>query len=282
MNLGIDVGGTAIKYGLVDENYNITSLDKVSTPKTKDEFITQLIKIINKFPNAEGIGISMPGIINSNTGSLITVGAIKGLEGINLIEIIKSHGELRQIHIENDAKCVAISEMVCGNAVGVSNFACITIGTGIGGGIVVDGKLLKGNNFIAGEIGEMRQELDTNQKISDTSAILPIRRLYAEKYNIDVANVDGKLALADEQIKEYFLKNIQRLIHNIVYILNPEKILIGGAISSDDEFIKALQTNVEKNNIDQFIDYTIDKCKNTNNAGIIGAVHELLQSQMNK
>lgn len=280
MNLGIDVGGTAIKYGLVDENYNITSLDKVSTPKTKEEFITQLVKIINKFPNAKGIGISMPGIINSSTGNLITVGAIKGLDGINLIETIKSYGELRPVHIENDAKCVAISEMVCGNAVGISNFACITIGTGIGGGIVVDGKLVKGNNFIAGEIGEMRQELYSDQKLSDTSAILPIRRLYAEKHNLDVANVDGKLALTDPEIKEYFLKNIQRLIHNIVYILNPEKILIGGAISNDDQFIKKLQTNVEKNNIDQFIDYTIDKCKNTNNAGIIGAVHELLQSKI--
>lgn len=273
--LGIDVGGTGIKYATVDEQNQIIESGSVDTPHQKQNFVTTLKTIIEQYDDVAGIGISMPGFIDSATGYMETAGALIELYQENLIELLKAEGITKPIHVENDAKCAAISEMVCGNATDVKTFACITIGTGVGGGIVVDGNVLKGNNFVAGELGIMRNDINSNKTISEVGAIKPCRIAYAQKYNLDVNQVDGRLALTDEQIKNEFYANITRLIYNLTFVLNPEKILMGGAISSDDAFIERLRTDVANTGMYESIEVNIDRCKNTNNAGLIGAVYEL-------
>lgn len=273
--LGIDIGGTSVKYAIVDENYNISDCDKIKTSYNKEVFVKDIVRIINKFADIVGVGISMPGLINSQTGELITAGALKALDGYNLISLLKKEGITKPIHIENDAKCATISEMVCGSAVGTKDFVCITVGTGIGGGVVVDGKLVKGHNFAAGELGILRQELGSRNTLSDVSGIHSARKQYATKNGLELDEVDGKMALRDEQIADTFYSNLHRLIHNLVYVLNPQKILIGGEISNDHKFISRLQDNLETSSIEHLVSYCIVPCKNKNNAGLIGAVHEL-------
>lgn len=273
--LGIDVGGTEIKYALLDENNVLSNEGSIKTPYPKDEFIEALVTIINLFPQISGIGISMPGFIDSNTGFMKTAGALPELYEQNLIELLQAKGVKLPIHVENDAKCAAISEMACGNAIGVSNFVCITIGTGVGGGVVIGGELVKGNSFAAGEFGIMRQDIGSTRSVSEVGAIMPSRIKYAEKNNIDIEKVDGKLALTDPDIANDFYANIARMIYNLIYILNPEKILIGGAISQDEKFLKRVRDEVEASEINEHVKYQIDRCKNTNSAGLIGAVYEL-------
>ncbi len=275
--LGIDVGGTAIKYAILDDNDNILDSKSVNTPHDRNEFIDTLSKIINEFKDIKGVGISMPGFIDSDTGYMKTAGALANLYEYNLIELLNNKGISIPIHVENDAKCAAISEMANGNAKGVDNFVCITIGTGIGGGIVVNGNLVKGNNLVAGELGIMRNDINTNVTGSEVGAIMPSRIKYAKKYNLDIEDVDGKLALSDNEISSDFYKEITRIIFNLTFVLNPEKFLIGGAISQDDKFISKLREICykEAKEINESIEYTIDRCKNTNNAGVIGAVFEL-------
>ncbi len=273
--LGIDVGGTGIKYATIDDNSNIIESGTVDTPHQKEQFVSQLVQIINEHKDVLGVGISMPGFIDSETGYMKTAGALANLYEQNLIELLRNEGITLPIHVENDAKCAAISEMACGNATDIKNFVCITIGTGVGGGIVVDGNVLKGNNFVAGELGIMRNDITSDRTISEVGAIMPCRLAYAQKHNIDVREVDGRLALTDEQIKTEFYANITRLIYNITFVLNPERILMGGAISNDDNFINKLREDISKTGMHESIEVNIDRCKNTNNAGLIGAVYEL-------
>lgn len=273
--LGIDVGGTGIKYAILDEENKILESDSVDTPHEKEQFVDALYQIISNYTEIVGVGISMPGFIDSDTGYMKTAGALMNLYEENLIELLQSKGIKIPIHVENDAKCAAISEMANGNAIDIKNFVCITIGTGVGGGIVVDGKVLKGNNFVAGELGIMRNDINSNITISEVGAIMPRRIAYAQKHGLDVKNVDGKLALSDQEIADKFYGNIVRLIYNITFVLNPERILMGGAISNDDNFINRLRTDINKTGMHESIQVEIDRCKNTNNAGLIGAVYEL-------
>lgn len=273
--LGIDVGGTSIKYGLLDEENNLQQEASIKTPHEKMLFISALVEVINKFDDLAGVGISMPGFIDSDTGFMKTAGALINLYEENLITLLNEAGLNLPIHVENDAKCAAISEMACGNAVGIKNFICITVGTGVGGGIVINGELVKGHSFVAGEFGIMCQEIETNRSISEIAAIMPARIAYAKKYNLDVDNVDGKQALSDIEIANQFYAHLTRMIYNLIHVLNPEKILMGGAISQDDKFLERLRTEVAACNINKHVKYEIDRCKNTNNAGLIGAVYEI-------
>lgn len=273
--LGIDVGGTGIKYAILDDENKILESNSIDTPHEKEQFIDAIYQIIRNYSELVGAGISMPGFIDSDTGYMKTAGALMNLYEENLIELLQSRGITIPLHVENDAKCAAISEMANGNATDIKNFVCITIGTGVGGGIVVDGKVLKGNNFVAGELGIMRNDINSDITISEVGAIKPCRFAYAQKHNLDVQNVDGKLALSDPEIADRFYSNIVRLIYNITFVLNPERILMGGAISNDDNFINRLRTDIKKTGMHESIEVEIDRCKNTNNAGLIGAVYEL-------
>lgn len=273
--LGIDVGGTGIKYAVLNEQNDILFEDSIVTPEDKDEFTKALVTIINSQPDVIGVGISMPGFIDAKTGYMKTAGALINLYEENLVELLKNAGITLPIHVENDAKCAAISEMACGNATDVEDFICITIGTGVGGGVVVGGELVKGQSFIAGEFGIMRQDIGSNRTVSEVGAIKPARIKYAQKHNVELEAVDGRLALSDVEIADEFYANISRMIYNLIFILNPQKILLGGAISQDDKFIQRVKAEVDAAGIDKNIEYHIDRCKNTNSAGLIGAVYEL-------
>lgn len=273
--LGIDVGGTDIKYAVLDINNQIFCENSIPTPHEKEKFVDALVNIINEYEEIDGVGISMPGFIDASTGYMKTAGALTNLYEQNLVELLQEEGIRVPIHVENDAKCAAISELANGNAKNVSDFVCITIGTGVGGAVVVGGELVKGKSFAAGEFGIMRQDINSNKSVSEVGAIMPSRIAYSEKYKINLSEVDGRMALSDKTISDEFYKNISRLIYNLIFVLNPEKILLGGAISKDDKFINRVRQELENSGIDKNIHYKIEQCKNGNNAGLIGAVHEL-------
>ena len=104
--------------------------------------------------DVRGVAISLPGFINPNTGYSVHGGAITALINQNLKSLLEARVSL-QVEVENDGNCVALAEKTSGNAQNCSDFICITIGTGIGGGIFVNGKLLHGHSFKGGEFGYM-------------------------------------------------------------------------------------------------------------------------------
>ena len=151
--LTIDVGGTHIKYALMQENGGLTQAGHVPTPpKSLDQFFESIFSIIDQYQEKiEGVAFSVPGKVDSQTGTIYFGGALTYLDQVCLKEVIKERYGLRA-SVQNDAKAAALAELWLGSLQGVQDAAVIVLGTGVGGGIILDGKLRLGPHFQAGEL----------------------------------------------------------------------------------------------------------------------------------
>ena len=156
---GVDIGGTNTVFGLVDRGGNILSQGKISTPdypKAKDfveALSTEISRLVNSTPevNLTGIGIGAPNA-NYYTGKVELAPNLPWKGTTPLAEMMKTRNKIPVI-ITNDANAAAMGEMIFGSAVGMKDFIVLTLGTGVGSGIVVNGKLLYGHTGFAGELG---------------------------------------------------------------------------------------------------------------------------------
>ncbi|MBR5620487.1 MAG: ROK family protein, partial [Clostridia bacterium] len=160
--IGVDLGGTNIAVGVVDENLKMVGRSKVKTnaPRPAEEIFADMAKACLAAVEDAGItmqdvasvGIGSPGTINKDTGM---IEFSNNLEFFNVSarELLQAKLGNLPIYIDNDANCAALGEAYAGAGHGVSSFIAITLGTGVGSGIVIDGKLVTGVNFAAGEMG---------------------------------------------------------------------------------------------------------------------------------
>ena len=154
--LGLDVGGTTIKAGLIDENNRV--LDSRTTPTIVDDLkgfiskLTDLIRYFQKSAAIDAIGIGVPGLRSSKTAAIRTSPNIPCLNNVNLEDLVAD-----QVHIpvvsENDANAGAYAEFVCGAGTGIQHMAYLTLGTGLGSGLILSGKLFTGASGYGGEFG---------------------------------------------------------------------------------------------------------------------------------
>ena len=169
--VGIDLGGTNIVAGVVDENYNIIAKasTKTNCPRPAKEIADDMAKMALqavenanlKIDDIEWIGVGTPGIANSATG-IIEYSNNLGFENTPMVKYIQETIN-KPVFIENDANAAAYGEFVAGAAKGANNAVCITLGTGVGGGIIIDGKIYSGSNFAGAEIGHTVIEVDGAQ-----------------------------------------------------------------------------------------------------------------------
>ncbi|MCX5656665.1 MAG: ROK family protein, partial [Candidatus Omnitrophica bacterium] len=159
--IGVDIGATNIKIGLLDANFKILRKKKLYTPifSNKEELIEALVKnitLLKKTPKCKikGVGIGLPGLINHEKGLVYRLVNISGWNNVYLKKILESRIGL-PVFIDNDVNVMTLAEVRCGRARGAKNVVCITLGTGVGGGIVIEGKLYRGATFSAGEIGHI-------------------------------------------------------------------------------------------------------------------------------
>lgn len=286
--ISIDVGGTFIKYGLVDEAGNVLCKNKMETiQKTAEGFVNELCEIANLYKEHKdilGIAISMPGFINNIEGIPLVCSVLRFIEGYKLQEELSLRTNLK-VRIENDANCVALAEKFSGNAKECEDFICITIGTGIGGGIYLNNKLIRGKQFKGGEFCYMiTKDKAGYQKLNENSSMTALIKMYKEYKKIsDTEKVLGsdifKEAEKDEDIKAIINEwygNIARMIYNVSSMLNPEKILIGGGVSAREELISELQNALNEIPWWKHVSCTIEKCKHENDAGLIGAAYNFI------
>lgn len=279
--LAFDIGGTRIKWGILNEEGAILEKSSFDTSTESEElFLENIIKIALERKNeVEGVALSMPGFIDSINGIPKVCYAIRCIEGKCITKIIEEKTGLKT-SVENDGKCVALAEKFNGNATECSDFVCVTIGTGIGGGIYVNNKLLRGSTFQGGEFGFMR----CNEKgmYSNTASTLALIKEYMKYKNLDKA-VDGQVVFEegekDPKVKEiinewYGLIAIG--IYNLSATLNPEKILIGGGVSEREEFIEEVVNALENIEAWKDVKCVIERCKHKNDAGMIGSVYNFL------
>lgn len=279
--LAIDIGGTFIKFGVYTKDGKEIFKDKISTPKEGDDFINLLEDIVKSTAfkeNIEGVGLSSPGFINPETGENNDFSIRESLKKYNIKRELERRTKYR-VAIENDAKCAVLAEKWLGSGKDCENFLVITLGTGVGGGAVINNQLYRGTNFKAGEFGlayiSYTNENGNIIKKTAPSAQVLMRRVgevlgeevYGE-YVFD--NLDN-----DEINKVYqeWLIEVSMLISNLAMCFDPQKILIGGGISAVPRLIEDLRETTNKVNgyIEEYTE--IDVCKFRNDAGKLGALY---------
>lgn len=316
-HLGIDLGGTNIAVGVVDENYNIVGRGKKKTncprPAAEicDDMAAAALMAIEDagltIDDIDTIGIGSPGSINPYTG-MIAVSNNLGFENVPMGEMLKERLG-RNVYLENDASAAAYGEFIAGAGVGTKDFVAVTLGTGVGGGVIIDGKLFSGSNLAGGELGHTVIVVDGEQctcgrkgcweaYASATGLINLTKKAMKENPgsamwqlcdgNID--NVSGRtsydgMRAGDEtatKVVDTYVKYVACGIVNMINIFQPEVLCIGGGISKEgDTLLNPITKIVDEARFTKNVEkQTAVKIATLgNDAGIIGAayIHRLYQ-----
>ena len=283
--LAIDIGGTMIKYGLVSSDGEILSTDKIETEAEKglENILNKIDNIFKGYKenNPVGIAVSGTGQINGIIGKVIGGNPIiPNWIGTNLVKILEKKYNLPAV-LENDVNCVALGEKWIGAGKDLSNFICLTIGTGIGGGIILNNQLFRGENFVAGEFGHTLIKKGEFEQFASTTALI---RLVKEKTG-KILNGKEIFDLEKKEIVEYqeviseWIENLTDGLSSIVYCFNPANIILGGGVIGQGEaLINRIKNSLFKKIGLQFKEkLNIIQAKLGNNAGMIGASYLLLE-----
>lgn len=256
--LVIDVGGSAIKFALMDGTSVILEKDEVPTPLTGlSDYLQTLESIYRRYQDQVcGIAMSAPGAIDSDRGYFYTGGYLQDfVHDINLQELLEERCGV-PVRIENDAKCAALAEAWTGSLKDCRDGVVIVLGTGVGGGIIKDGRLHKGRNFTAGELSFLivGDDLgDDRSYMSNLGGTVGLKQLAAKAMKADPDMLDGRMIFeranaGDQAVIEAidaFTKPIARLIYNIQIFYDPEKIAIGGGISRQPLLLELIRKNLD-------------------------------------
>lgn len=148
--IAIDVGGTTIKYGLYDKG--LKDFQTIETPQNPKDFMSEILTIAAKYVGVRKIGLGLPGVVDKEKGKILNLPNLKFLNSVDVAAYLKKSGY--DVRIDNDVKCYMRAEQHHGKAKGKKNAVLLTLGTGIGAAIVIDGKIYYGQGS-AGEIGHM-------------------------------------------------------------------------------------------------------------------------------
>ena len=283
--LAIDIGGTMIKYGLVSSDGEILSTDKIETEAEKglENILNKIDNIFKRYKenNPVGIAVSGTGQINGMIGKVIGGNPIiPNWIGTNLVKILEEKYNLPAV-LENDVNCVALGEKWIGAGKDLSNFICLTIGTGIGGGIILNNQLFRGENFVAGEFGHTLIKKGEFEQFASTTALI---RLVKERTG-KILNGKEIFDLGKKEIVEYqeviseWIENLTDGLSSIIYCFNPANIILGGGVIGQGEpLINRIKNSLFKKIGSQFKEkLNIIQAKLGNNAGMIGASYLLLE-----
>lgn len=307
--IGIDLGGTNIAAGLVDKDGKIVCKDSIPTGKERSyqEIVKDMADLVKKIIGTAGIasdevqaiGIGSPGTPNDKEGILVYANNLANFENVPLRAELQKHINIPVI-LDNDANCAALAESVAGAASDVKHSVTITLGTGVGSGVVIDGKVYSGFNYSAAEMGHMVIKADGEQctcgrkgcweayasatgLIQQTieAASLDKNSLINKLVDGDLSRVNAKTAFdAAKQgdktglkVVEQYIKYIAEGLINVINIFAPEVVVIGGGVCKEGEYLlKPLRELVYKDVYFKEKPQTqIRVARMGNDAGIIGA-----------
>lgn len=311
--LGIDLGGTNIVAGVVDENYEIIAKAscKTAVPRPESEICDSMAEVALKavtkakltMEDIESVGIGVPGAVNPKTG-VIEYSANLFFHNWEVVKMMEERLKTKVL-IENDANAAALGEYLAGSAKGAKNAVAITLGTGVGGGIIINGKIYSGSNFAGAELGHMVIVKDGKEcacgrngcwetYASATGLInLTKQKILSEKLEFsymlklcdgDINKVSGRTAFdamrdgdpTAKAVVEEYIGYLACGLVNIINIFQPDVLCIGGGVSNEGENLLApLRTFVERERYTKHNDKQtiICKCSLGNDAGIIGSAY---------
>ncbi len=294
MILGIDIGGTAVKMGLVDREGTIWARHEASVcfDGYRTPILTTVIREAKRFlavQNAcvEGIGVSATGQVDDVVGAVIgTNGSIPNYEGAKIKREMEEEFGV-PVFVLNDANAAVLGECFMGRAKGARNVLMLTLGTGVGGGVVVNGKVLGGTRGIAGEMGHFTLYHGGRKCACGRSGCFEcyasataLVRLAKEKTGEEEMNgrsIFGRAESGDEgmlSVIDRWTDDIAAGISGLVHIFNPEMVLIGGGVSAQEKLlIEPLRRKVLSSVMPRFAEgLRIEAAALGNDAGLMGAV----------
>lgn len=309
LRLGIDLGGTNIVAGVVDEDYKIIATNKVKTnlPRPSEEIVDDIAKVSIEAAKAAGVnikdiaavGIGTPGSINPKTG-IVTYSNNLGFYDLPLGDMLRERLGV-DLFLENDANAAAYGEYIAGAGRGTKNFIAVTLGTGVGGGIIIDGKLYSGSNYAGGELGhtviQMNGEACTCGRLGCYEAYASATALIRQTKQAMIRfpesamwqlcdgrldNASGKTSFnamrngdeAGKAVVYNYIGYVAVGLANIINTFQPDVICIGGGISKEGEtLIAPIREIINGENYARSIPAkTVIKAADLgNDAGIIGA-----------
>lgn len=307
--IGVDLGGTNIKVGLVDAEGRIIRKDSVPTFREREypEIIKDTAVLIEKvvkdaglaLDDIESIGFASPGIADAKNGVLVYANNLKFFN-VPIRKELKKYIN-KPIYLENDANAAGLAECVVGAAKGVANSITVTLGTGVGSGIVIDGKVYSGFNNAGAELGHMVIAMDGEQCScgrkgcfeaygSATALIGQAKKAAVENpdsklnsiVNGNLEQIEAKTAfdaahLGDEvalKVIDKYITYLAEGLANIINIFQPEVLCIGGGVCMQGEYLLApLRKKVFERayGLDSVPKCDIRLAQMGNDAGIIGA-----------
>lgn len=290
--LSIDVGGTAIKYALVNDN-QIVWKDQLPTHCLNSQLFNRDIQAIYqkaKNENLVGIAMSMPGILDDQRGYMYSGGSLLFIHNVNMTQKISQLCDGIPVSIENDAKAAARAEMKDGAVADCKDALILLVGTALGGTAISGGRILRGAHFFAGEYSFMSSNEQGSrhydQILGTTCGVGSMYQEYAKSANISIKKVDGHYLFDRVKAKDKkaiaavnnLAKRLAVVIVNMISVVDPSKIAIGGGISAQPAFIEAVTKQVNKilsakNFASMFLPKPeIVACRYGNDANLLGAV----------
>lgn len=279
--IGIDVGGTKINTVLIDKKGKLIKKFKKKTKKRKQEIIEQILDSINFVSLNKkiiGIGIGVPGILNKKRTRILNLPNLQGWKNTKLKEIIQRKTG-KKVMLENDSNCMILGENIFGYGKNVKDSVCLTIGTGIGGGIIINNKLYSGRSNAA-EFGHIsvsdKYKCVCGNKgcLEEYVSVRGIKRT-AKKLGINknILEIQEMAKSGNRKARKVYKITGKYLgigLSNIVKILDPDLILIGGGVSNSGNFLlKPAIKEMKKRVFFETCPVKIVKLKD--NAGAIGA-----------
>jgi glucokinase len=234
--VGVDIGGTSIEAGLVVGDKILTKkTNPTGASRSKEEILETLFDCIDSVitPEVTVIGIGVPGLLNFEKGQLLNITNIPAWKNLPLREIVKERYSI-DVYLNNDANCFALGEKYYGKGKGVDNMLAIALGTGVGGGIILNNKLVTGMFGGAGEIGALSYK-DRNFEFYCGSIF------FKEKYNSTGKELFQLATENNEEAIEAFKVlggHLGEMIHQILFMLAPDMIVLGGSISKSFPLFK--------------------------------------------
>lgn len=308
-SVGIDLGGTNIAVGVIDENNKIIGRGKEKTFSERDaeEIFESMVKAVNSalsdakitLNEVKSIGIGTPGSVDKENGIIVYANNLN-FYNVPARDILKKYFDT-EIYIDNDANCAALGEAVAGAGEGKKSFVAVTLGTGVGSGLIVDGKIVTGCNDAGGECGHMvimvdGEECTCGRKgcweayASATALIKQTKEAMNKDKNSvmwslcenNIDNVSGRTAFdamragdkTGKEVVDRYIKYISVGTVNLINALQPEVLCFGGGICNEgDTLLEPIREYVRRERYSKYAEKQTVICRAVlgNDAGIIGA-----------
>jgi len=305
--ISVDFGATFIKLGKLSLTGAIIEKDFFPTRefKTRDSLISNIVEKVSVLigkdkPKVLGIGVGMPGPVDYDRGVIYNLTNVKGWKNVHLKAILKKKFKGLPVFIDNDANAAALGEAQWGAAKGCKDIVCVTLGSGVGGGLIIGGEVYRGRGYSAGEIGHLSIERYGPQCNCGGSGCMEafvgnsyivkdvIKRLKNGQRSIILKLCEGKYSKITPEVIDRASKKGDRFsiniwkevgsnigigLSSIVNILNPEIIVIGGGVSKTGKILfDAIRKAIRENAMDIFTkDLVVKRAKFVEDAGIVGA-----------